>query len=350
MKNMKEKQKNSAPIIEATEESVKSLIQNFSLSKQQLIETQERVLKNSKTTFDFVLRTIFSVLLIILGMIIDSPAVVIGGMIVAPLFWPLLGFAFGVIEGNPKIFTQTLFTLVKSIIISVGIAVVVGIFAPPQILESNEFLSRTAPTVYDLLIGIASGFLGAYIVTHPKISSTFAGVAISAAVAPPIVAMGIALSKGDFDTLGGTFLLMVSSLVSMVFAASVLFYFAHARRRDAKKFFEEQKEKIVWITVSLFIVLVPLILLTNQIITQTQQKNVVTQIIETQIPGAHLQTIEITERDHIVNVRALIQKNDEITEKELQTLTRSISNELRQSIALNVQQVPLIEKTQIYNY
>lgn len=344
------KPKIEATISESTEESIKNIVEKFSLTKQELKSTQERVLKNSKTTFDFVLRTVFSVLLIILGMIIDSTAVVIGGMLVAPLFWPLLGFALGVIEGNPKVFTQTLFTLAKSIILSVAIAVLVGLIAPDQVLESNEFLSRTSPTVFDLLIGVASGFLGAYIVSHPKISSTFAGVAIAAAIVPPIVAMGIALSKGEFSILGGTFLLMISSLIAMVFAGSMFFYFAHIRRRNAKQFFEEQKEKILWISVSLFIVFVPLILLTNEIVTQSYRENVVSQLIEARLASVTIQSIEITEEDNIAAVSVTLIKDQELTDREMQEITKSIANELNQSVSLNVRLVPLIERTEIYNY
>jgi len=57
-------------------------------------------------TINYVVLTISSCLIATFGLISNSTAVIIGAMIIAPLMLPLRGLAFGVLEGDLKLFRK----------------------------------------------------------------------------------------------------------------------------------------------------------------------------------------------------------------------------------------------------
>ncbi|MBU1167365.1 DUF389 domain-containing protein [Patescibacteria group bacterium] len=328
----------------------RNFVRHFFLSPENIERTRNNICDNAKGDFDFVLRTVFSVLVIALGLIIDSTSVVIGGMLIAPLFWPILGFSLGLIEGHSRLVSRSSITLVKSFAIIFVIALVVGLAAPTHILEAEEFTALTSPTIFDLFIGLAAGFLGAFIVAHPKISSSFAGVAIAAAVVPPLTASGIALSKGELDIFGTSFLLAIASLVSITFSASIFFFFTKLRTESYKALLIKRKEDLLWFMIALIIVIVPLALLTNQIIKKTDQKNIATEIITSRLDDAGVADVKVSEKNKIVNIDVVLRREKEITDAEMSDISNGISNELRQSISLKLRTVPVVDKAKIVNF
>lgn len=112
---------------------------------------------------------ISSAIIAALGLIINSSAVVIGAMLISPLFWPILGLSLSIITSRKKLARRSSLNLIVSIALVIGISFLAGSLSPfPQI--NNEISSRTAPTLLDLCIALASSFIGVLAFYHPKIS------------------------------------------------------------------------------------------------------------------------------------------------------------------------------------
>ena len=62
---------------------------------------------------------------------------------------------------------------------------------------TDQMQSRSEPDVPDLLIAIISGMAAAYCYARPKLVSALAGVAIAAALIPPIATAGIAIAMNE---------------------------------------------------------------------------------------------------------------------------------------------------------
>ena len=73
----------------------------------------EKLIEESILTHEFYFLLISSTILITLGLILNNPAVVIGGMILAPLISPLLIIGLGVVVCRKAIITQSLFDFAK---------------------------------------------------------------------------------------------------------------------------------------------------------------------------------------------------------------------------------------------
>jgi uncharacterized membrane protein len=80
-------------------------------------------------------------------------------------------------------------------------------------------LARGGPGLLDLAVAFAAGLAAAYAYSRPSLIAALPGVAIAAALVPPIATSGLALSLRDFPLAIGALLLFVINMVTIVLAA-----------------------------------------------------------------------------------------------------------------------------------
>lgn len=73
---------------------------------------------------------ILSVIITTFGLILNSGAVIIGGMIIAPLLNPIIGIGVSVVKGEERWLTNLLALVLKSILISTAVAALITIISP----------------------------------------------------------------------------------------------------------------------------------------------------------------------------------------------------------------------------
>jgi len=149
-------------------------------------------------------------------------AVVIGAMIVAPLMGPLLGAGLALVQGNLNLIRNSVFVALCGIGIGLCISLFFGVINP-GFEPTMEVEARGNPDVFDLFIALASGMVAAYAQGRPNVSSTLAGVAVAAALLPPIAAAGIAATGGYFEIAANAAVLLVTNLVAIVLGAGIIF-------------------------------------------------------------------------------------------------------------------------------
>ena len=88
------------------------------------------------------------------GLLSDSPAVVIGAMVVAMLLGPISGVALGLNQGDARLLVTAGRTLVGGALWILAIALAVGLVHRDAPLTS-EILSRTNARLFDLIIALA---------------------------------------------------------------------------------------------------------------------------------------------------------------------------------------------------
>jgi uncharacterized hydrophobic protein (TIGR00271 family) len=163
------------------------------------------------------------------GLFANSPAVVIGAMVMAMLLGPLAGVALGLNEGDRPLLRTALLSLGGGIIWILGIAVIIGLIHRDVPL-TEEILSRTNPRLFDLIVALAGGAAGAVAVLSPRVGTAIVGVAVATALVPPLAAAGILLARADFDLAGGALLLSVTNFAAIQLAFSAVFWAGGYRR------------------------------------------------------------------------------------------------------------------------
>ena len=180
-----------------------------------------------------------SVTIATFGILGDSPAVVIGAMLVAPLMTPITALSAALVMGWPGRQGTQLGIVAGASAGAVALAWFLARFVPQERLAElpNELVSRTEPGVLDLGIAIAAGAAAAYVTIRPQAgAAALPGVAIAVALVPPLAALGIALEHGTGAMASGALLLFLTNLAAIVFTAAVVFLVMgfHATFRPAR--------------------------------------------------------------------------------------------------------------------
>jgi len=168
------------------------------LDKDRRVRVMENVSDNVILHDSYVVQISFASVIAALGLLINSSAVVIGAMLISPLFWPIIGTALGIIKLKDKLLLRAALMLSFSIINVLLISAFI-VWITPFGEVSDEILARTSPTILDLFIALASAIVGVLALYNPRLGTSAAGVAVSVALLPPLSTAGIGLALGDFS-------------------------------------------------------------------------------------------------------------------------------------------------------
>jgi uncharacterized hydrophobic protein (TIGR00271 family) len=157
-----------------------------------------------------------------LGLLLNSAAVIIGSMLLAPLMTPMVGAGLSLVQGNARLAGTCARSVGRGVLMGVAISFLIGLALPGDEL-TPELTARGSPNVLDLLIALFSAAAGAYALARPTLAGSIAGVAIATALVPPLCTVGISLSAGQFDNAVGAALLFITNLFAIVLAAAGMF-------------------------------------------------------------------------------------------------------------------------------
>lgn len=156
------------------------------------------------------------------GLLLNNTAVIIGAMLVAPLMQPLVALAIGVTTLSLELIRRGITTLLSGIGVALCVSFVVG-FIMPHDTPTSEMLARGMPTWMDIGVALASGFIGAYATARKDIPAALAGVAIAAALMPPLCTVGLQIMLGNLELGLDAALLFLANIMGITFMALVVF-------------------------------------------------------------------------------------------------------------------------------
>jgi uncharacterized hydrophobic protein (TIGR00271 family) len=147
------------------------------------------------------------------GLLENSPAVIIGAMLIAMLFGPIVGIAMSLAEADLHLLGLSLVSELASVACVLAVGVVIGI-STRDLTIGSEIISRTSPTLLDLLIGLVGGLAGGFTFVSTGLGGVVIGVAISTALVPPLTTCGILLARQLPTAAAGAFLLFLANFAA----------------------------------------------------------------------------------------------------------------------------------------
>lgn len=202
------------------------------LKREDRIALMEEMESKARWNFDFAALMAMATMIASLGLLANSVAVVIGAMLVAPLMMPLIGSGLALVQGNWPLWSRSIKAVVLGFCAALLIGLLSGLLAKWLRFEmTGELLARGKPTLLDLGIAFVSGVAASYCLARPKLSGALAGVAIAAALVPPIATVGISAGLGAFDNATGAALLFGTNVVTVILGAAFNFWLAGLRGR-----------------------------------------------------------------------------------------------------------------------
>lgn len=191
-------------------------------SQAQYASLFKNLREESRVSQTFMVLLILATMIATFGLFINSSSVIIGAMLLAPLMQPIVSLSMGVLRQDTALEMNGAKTIAIGVFTVLMTAAIIAFFTPIERLTS-EMAGRLSPTILDLFVAIVSGAAAAYAKSNEKILGSLAGVAIAVALVPPIAVAGIGLGWADLNMFSTAFLLFITNLVGIVFAAAFTF-------------------------------------------------------------------------------------------------------------------------------
>ena len=171
------------------------------------------------------LEIVFSAGIATFGLVENSPAVIIGAMLISPLMGPIMATGLSLAIGDLYLGTKAVLNLVASVALAIALSGFL-VWLLPFHSATSEIVARTTPNLLDLGVALLSGLAGSVVVCRGAGDGATAlpGVAIAVALMPPLCTMGFGLGSGlDLEVMGGAGLLFLTNLVAIVASAFLVF-------------------------------------------------------------------------------------------------------------------------------
>lgn len=312
------------------------------VDEARLQSLQLRLEEMSLLSADFMVFISGSTVIATFGLFQNSPAVIIGAMIIAPLMRPILGLSLATLTGDVKLLFRAIVSIatgiVTAICISGGLA-----FIFRSLELTSEITGRTHPTLLDLGVAVAAGAVGAYCHTDEKLADTLAGVAIAVALVPPLSVVGIGLAFGQSEVYSGAMLLFLTNLVGITVAGALVFLIkGYIPLKQARR------GLIVSAFVSLLLI-VPLGLSMKELILENQISGSVKQILREKtftFKGVQLHGVRVERFKKMMTVTATVTSPEQpITNKQVALVESFLSTELNLPLKFRIQMIPSTQIT-----
>ncbi len=179
--------------------------------------------------------TLLSALVATAGLLLDSPAIVVGSMVIAPLVGSALTASLGTVLDERSLVVDGLKTQLFGLVVAIGGASLFSLglktaaFLPPavDVSTTQQIAQRISPGLLSTVVGAAAGAAGAFGLAT-GVSVTLVGVMIAAALIPAAAAVGIGIAWGiESVAAGALFLLVMNAIAIHLAGAAVLWYLGY---------------------------------------------------------------------------------------------------------------------------
>lgn len=192
------------------------------LDLHQQTEVYKAIREGAQPKVDFYVMMGLSAAIATFGLLQNSAAVIIGAMLVAPLMAAIFGLSLGIVRGDVRMLQRSANATIRGMVLSVAVAAAMTLLLPDRPLLS-EIMIRANPSLLDLGVALASGAAGGYALCRKEVSASLPGVAIAAALVPPLAVVGIGLSRLQGNVAGGAMLLFLTNLVAVSAGGGLVF-------------------------------------------------------------------------------------------------------------------------------
>jgi uncharacterized hydrophobic protein (TIGR00271 family) len=167
---------------------------------------------------------IFAIFIASIGLNVNSPAVIIGAMLISPLMGPIMGIGLGIGIYDSALIKKGIKNLVIAAVISI-LASCSYFLVTPLHEAKSELLARTSPSIWDVFIAFFGGLAGIVAGTRKRTGIVLPGVAIATALMPPLCTAGFGLATAQwYYFLGALYLFFINSLFICIATVIIVRY------------------------------------------------------------------------------------------------------------------------------
>ncbi|MFB6286604.1 MAG: TIGR00341 family protein [Candidatus Bipolaricaulia bacterium] len=211
----------------------------------------------------FLVLVALSTLVASVGLVTDNVAVIIGGMVIAPLLGPNMALALATTLGDLELAQRAMRITGRGLSAALGLSILAGLLMPPllpnvaDLSAIGEIQLRSQARFGDIALALASGGAGALSFTL-GLSTAVVGVMVSVALLPPLVVFGMFLGAGLWMEAFGALQLLLVNIICVNLAGVTTFLIQGIRPAT---WWEAQKARrasrraiLVWVVLLLLLI------------------------------------------------------------------------------------------------
>ena len=206
-------------------------------------EVEARTSENTELSASFLIFMVLACLIASVGVLLDSPILIIGAMVVGPEFGPLAGLAVAAVQRHPQLIKRSLVPLLIGFPLGITAAflfalVIDAVGLTPDgfsadVHPNTQFISH--PDAFSFIVAAFAGTAGVLSLTNAK-SGALVGVLISVTTIPAAANIGVAAAYGDGEEWVGAMEQLAVNLTVITLAGIVTLFIQrklYQRRRRA---------------------------------------------------------------------------------------------------------------------
>jgi uncharacterized hydrophobic protein (TIGR00271 family) len=206
-------------------------------------EVETRTSENTELSVTYLLFMVLACLIASVGILLDSPILIIGAMVVGPEFGPIAGFCVAAVQRRPDLVKRSLLPLVIGFPLGITAAFLFALAidaagATPDgfsaaVHPNTDFISH--PDEFSFIVAVFAGTAGVLSLTNAK-SGALVGVLISVTTIPAAANVGVALAYNDIDEWVGAMAQLAVNLTAIALAGIATLFIQrkiYQRRRRA---------------------------------------------------------------------------------------------------------------------
>nr|WP_305882819.1 TIGR00341 family protein [Halobellus rarus] len=199
------------------------------IAREELVARADEM---APTIRPYVLMTAVSAIVATAGLLLDSPAVVVGSMVIAPLIGPAMAASVGTVVDDSELALRGVKLQALGGVLAIGAAAVFAVLirltnvvplTAEEVFAIGEVRERLAPDVLSLVIALGAGAAGAVSLAS-GVSSALVGVMIAAALVPPTAVVGIGIAWGEPQAVLGSAVLVLVNILAINLVALVVLW------------------------------------------------------------------------------------------------------------------------------
>jgi len=180
----------------------------------------------------FVTMMVLSTIVATTGLILDSAAVVVGSMVIAPLFGPVISASVGTVVDKPDLFRHGLRFQVLGVSLAIGSATIFAwvlktAYLVPSgfaVTDTPQIAARLSPDLLSLVVALVAGTAGVLSLATGA-GMALVGVMMAAALLPPAATVGIGITWGEPTVALHSGVLLCVNVLAINFAGLVTLWY-----------------------------------------------------------------------------------------------------------------------------
>lgn len=191
------------------------------ITKKNISKSYDRLILRAQLDLNFIALTLAAAAICFFGIKMNSTPVIIGAMVISPIFFPIISAGVASFKKDWKSFFCGIITLSIGLIAAVSIVVFINLFSGNEI----ELVNRLN---YELLnyffVAFFSGLVGTFMFFWPERNvEAIVGIAISVALIPPVVLIGVGLANIDYYLFIRSLIIVAINIFGIYLGSLIMF-------------------------------------------------------------------------------------------------------------------------------